>query len=174
GVHPVFEMPNLVRPAGWALAVYIALGGLVGIVSVVVTRAVYWIEDLFEHLPVHWMWWPAIGAIAVGVIGYFAPLTLGVGYSNISHIISFGSAGNEIFTIKFIAILVLMKFISWAIALGSGTSGGTLAPLFTIGGGLGALCGALASQLLPHMQIDIRVAALVGMASIFAGASRAM
>src|SRR5207248_7531663 len=66
GVHPMFEMPNLAQPAGWALAVYIALGGLVGVISVGVTRAVYWVEDAFEHLPVHWMWWPAIGAIAVG------------------------------------------------------------------------------------------------------------
>jgi CBS domain-containing protein len=120
------------------------------------------------------MWWPAIGAVAVGVVGYFAPLTLGVGYSNISHIISFGSPGSELFTIKFIAILCLLKFVSWSIALGSGTSGGTLAPLFTIGGGLGAVLGAIAARLFPHLGIDIRVAALVGMASIFAGASRAM
>jgi H+/Cl- antiporter ClcA len=174
GVHPVFAMPNLPQPQGWALAVYIILGGLVGVVSVGVTRAVYWVEDMFEHLPVHWMWWPAIGAVAVGVIGYFAPLTLGVGYSNISHILSFGSGGNEDFTIKLIAFLCLMKFISWAIALGSGTSGGTLAPLFTIGGGLGAVLGAGAVHLFPHAGVDFRVAALVGMAAMFAGASRAM
>ncbi len=139
GVHPVFDMPNLVRPAGWALIAYIFLGGVVGVISVGVTRAVYWVEDAFEHLPIHWMWWPAVGAIAVGVIGYVAPLTLGVGYSNISHIISFGSAGSESFTIRFIGFLCVMKFLSWVIALGSGTSGGTLAPLFTIGGGLGAV-----------------------------------
>ena len=76
------------------------------------------------------MWWPAIGAIAVGVCGYFSPRTLGVGYYNISDILSGTNAAS------FIAFLVLMKFISWAISLGSGTSGGTLAPLFTIGGGL--------------------------------------
>ncbi|HWE02415.1 MAG TPA: chloride channel protein [Tepidisphaeraceae bacterium] len=174
GVHPVFAMPDLVRPAGWALAIYIALGGVVGVISVGVTRAVYWVEDLFEHLPLHWMWWPAVGAVAVGVIGYFAPLTLGVGYSNISRLISFGAPGNETFTIKFIAILCLLKFVSWAVALGSGTSGGTLAPLFTIGGGAGALLGAGAARLFPGGGVDIRVAALVGMAAMFAGASRAM
>ena len=174
GVHPVFDMPNLAQPAGgrWRSISFWAASS--GVLSVGVTRAVYWVEDAFEHLPIHWMWWPAIGAIAVGVIGYFFPRTLGVGYSNISHIISFGGPGNEDFTIKLIATLCLMKFISWAIALGSGTSGGTLAPLFTIGGGMGALLGAGAAHVFPHAGIDIRVAALVGMAAIFAGASRAM
>jgi H+/Cl- antiporter ClcA len=174
GVHPVFEMTDLVRPAGAALAVYILLGGVVGAISVLVTRAVYWVEDLFEHIPLHWMWWPAIGAVAVGAVGYFAPRTLGVGYSNISHILSVGTPAGEDFTIKLIAVLCLCKFISWVIALGSGTSGGTLAPLFTIGGGLGALLGFIVARLFPHAGIDVRVAALVGMAAMFAGASRAM
>ncbi|HET6248543.1 MAG TPA: chloride channel protein, partial [Tepidisphaeraceae bacterium] len=174
GVHPVFAMSPLQQPAGWALAVYIVVGALVGVVSVGVTRAVYWVEDMFEHLPVHWMWWPAIGAVAVGIVGYFYPRTLGVGYSNISHIISVGTPDGGGFTIKLIAILCLMKFISWAIALGSGTSGGTLAPLFTMGGGVGVLLGVISVHFFPHLGIDIRVAALVGMAAIFAGASRAM
>ena len=174
GVHPVFAMPNLPQPAGWALAVYIILGGLVGMrFKVGVTRAVYWVEDMFEHLPVHWMWWPAIGAVAVGVVGYFHPRTLGVGYSNISQIISVGTPAGGGFTIKLIAILCLMKFISWVIALGSGTSGGTLAPLFTIGGGLGVILGAVAAHLFPHLGIDIRVAALVGMAAIFTAGQKA-
>ncbi|HEY2586980.1 MAG TPA: chloride channel protein, partial [Tepidisphaeraceae bacterium] len=174
GVHPVFAMPNLAQPSGWDLAIYILLGGLVGIVSVGVTRAVYWVEDAFEHLPVHWMWWPAIGAVAVGLVGYFAPRTLGVGYSNISHILSFGSDPGLTLTMRMIAFLCVMKFISWVIALGSGTSGGTLAPLFTIGGGLGAVLGAGAARLFPHAGVDVRVAALVGMAAMFAGSSRAM
>src|SRR4029079_7007181 len=88
GVKPVFDMPNLTTPAGWDLGVYILLGALIGVLSVLVTRAVYWVEDSFEKLPVHWMWWPAIGAVAVGVVGYFAPRTLGVGYYNISDILS--------------------------------------------------------------------------------------
>jgi CBS domain-containing protein len=174
GVHPVFDMPNLAQPAGGALAVYILVGAIVGVLSVGVTRAVYWVEDMFEHLPVHWMWWPAIGAVAVGVVGYFFPRTLGVGYSNITHILSVGTDQSGGFTLKLIAVLCLMKFISWVIALGSGTSGGTLAPLFTIGGALGALLGAAAASLLPHAGVDMRVAALVGMAAMFAGASRAM
>ncbi len=169
GGGPVFPMPDLATPSGPSIAVYVAIGAVVGIASVGVTRLVYWIEDLFERLPVHWMWWPAIGAVAVGVAGYFAPRTLGVGYENISGIIS-----GELAPLGFVAFLCAMKLISWSVALGSGTSGGTLAPLFTIGAGAGALLGAAAVIAVPGAGVDVRVAALVGMAAIFAGASRAL
>lgn len=168
GVKPVFAMPDLIAPAGGALAWYILLGAVMGLISVIVTRAVYFVEDSFEHLPIHWMWWPAVGAVAVGLCGYFAPRTLGVGYFNISDILSGKNAWS------FLAFLVVMKFISWSISLGSGTSGGTLAPLFTIGGGIGAVLGLGLQHLFPQAGIDVRIAALVGMAAIFAGASRAL
>lgn len=168
GSAPVFPMPELGPPGGLALAFYILLGAVVGVLAVVVTKIVYGVEDAFEHLPIHWMWWPAIGGLAVGIIGYFAPRTLGVGYVNIEEII----AGTM--PIKIVALLCVMKFISWSIALGSGTSGGTLAPLFTIGGGFGAVAGSAALAALPGAGIDVRIAALVGMAAIFAGASRAL
>jgi H+/Cl- antiporter ClcA/predicted transcriptional regulator len=169
GVHPMFPMPDLTAPTGSAIAIYILIGAIVGVASVAVTKIVYWIEDAFEHLPIHWMWWPVLGAIVVGVIGYFYPRTLGVGYANISQIIS-----NNAGTLQFVAVLCLMKFISWAVYLSSGTSGGTLAPLFTIGSGIGLLSGWAAAAIFPHAGIDLRIAALVGMAAIFAGASRAM
>ncbi|HEV2719341.1 MAG TPA: chloride channel protein [Thermoanaerobaculia bacterium] len=168
GTEPIFAMPLLARPTGEALATYTVIGALVGYLSVYVTRAVYWIEDLFEHLPIHWMWWPAVGGIAVGVVGYYAPRTLGVGYDNIEAMVAgkiFGEA---------VLFLCAMKFLSWAIALGSGTSGGTLAPLFTIGGGCGVVLGELAAVAFPHFHIDPRISALVGMAAMFAGASRAL
>jgi H+/Cl- antiporter ClcA/CBS domain-containing protein len=168
GVEPVFAMANLQAPTQAALGVYILLGGVLGLISVVVTRAVYAIEDAFEHLPIHWMWWPAMGAVVVGVVGYLAPDTLGVGYYNISNILS------DKLTVSAILFLCGMKFVSWSIALGSGTSGGTLAPLFTIGGGLGAVLGAGVIAVAPGLGVDVRIAALVGMAAIFAGASRAM
>ena len=151
-----------------ALALYVLLGALVGVVSVVVTRAVYGIEDAFERLPIHWMWWPALGAIAVGVIGYFAPRTLGVGYDNIDAVLTGALATGPLLA------LCVLKFVSWSIALGSGTSGGTLAPLFTIGGALGAFLGTGLAVLLPGVGMDPRLAALVGMAAMFAGASRAL
>lgn len=168
GTEPVFAMTDLQQPTGMALGFYILLGGVMGLVAVGVTRAVYAIEDGFERLPIHWMWWPAIGALAVGGVGYVAPDTLGVGYYNISNILS------DKLTVPAILFLCGMKFISWSIALGSGTSGGTLAPLFTFGGGTGAVLGAWAVMLMPGLGIDVRIAALVGMAAIFAGASRAM
>jgi CBS domain-containing protein len=144
------------------------MGILIGFAAVLITKAVYGVEDLFEKLPVHWMWWPALGGVAVGVIGYFFPRTLGVGYVNIDSILS------AEFTAQFVFVFCSMKFLSWVIALGSGTSGGTLAPLFTIGGGLGTLIGSIGQALWPSLSIDLKAAALVGMAALFAGASRAL
>lgn len=167
GMEPAFQMPALTEPSGLALAVYILLGGMMGLVAVGVTRVTYGVEDAFEKLPIHWMWWPAFGAIAVGVVGYFAPKTLGVGYSNISDLLS----GN--LTVSAALFLCLMKFLSWSISLGSGTSGGTLAPLLTIGGALGSAAGLWLAATFPALGVDPRIAALVGMASLFAGASRA-
>ena len=169
GAAPVFAIAGaLPVPTPGALTSYVLIGGLVGVFATLVTRAAYFVEDMFEHLPIHWMWWPAIGGIAVGVIGMLAPLTLGVGYSNITNILGVQ------WSLAFIAVLIVAKFLSWAIALGSGTSGGTLAPLFTIGGGVGVLLGAAVHLAAPQVAIDLRVAALVGMAAIFAGASRAL
>lgn len=168
GMEPVFAMPDLVQPGGIAMACYVLIGAAMGVLSMVVTRAVYFVEDAFEHLPVHWMWWPAIGGLVVGVIGWINPRTLGVGYSNISDVLS------DRLGVAAVLSLCLWKFISWSIALGSGTSGGTLAPMFTIGGSLGALIGVLINHLTPGAHLDVRIAALVGMAAIFAGASRAL
>jgi chloride channel protein, CIC family len=169
GVKPIFATaPFLHSPTEGSLLAYFILGIVIGFVSVLVTKSVYAIEDMFEKLPIHWMWWPAIGAIAVGVIGYFVPATLGVGYDNITNIISGNISGSILIA------LFLAKFFSWSISLGSGTSGGTLAPLFTIGGGLGAALASLALLLFPNLGIDPRMAALVGMAALFTGASRAI
>ncbi|MGB7284542.1 MAG: chloride channel protein [Candidatus Acidiferrum sp.] len=168
GAAPMFAMHGIVEPRGYALAVYVLIGAIVGLAAVIATRAIYGVEDAFERLPIHWMWWPAIGAVAVGVVGYFAPHTMGVGYDNIENIIGGSIVG------KALIFLFVLKFVSWAISLGSGTSGGTLAPLFTIGGGLGSVLGASALSLFPGLGLDVRVAALVGMAAMFAGASRAL
>jgi H+/Cl- antiporter ClcA/predicted transcriptional regulator len=167
GTAPIFEMPAVAPVSLPGLAFYTVLGVVLGLIAVGVTRAVYAIEDAFDHLPIHWMWWPALGAVAVGIVGYFAPDTLGVGYYNITNILAHS------LPIKVVFFLCLMKFISWSISLSSGTSGGTLAPLLTIGAGCGQTLGAAAIWLVPGAGIDLRVAALVGMAALFAGASRA-
>jgi H+/Cl- antiporter ClcA/CBS domain-containing protein len=168
GSAPVFPMPNIVSPSGEALATYIALGAAIGVVAILVTRGLYAVEDAFERLPIHWMWWPALGAVVVGLVGWYAPRTLGVGYENIEQMVAGTIAGRALL------VLVVLKLVSWLVALGSGTSGGTLAPLFTIGGGVGALAGGTLAQAFPSLGIDPRIAALVGMAAIFAGASHAV
>lgn len=165
---PVFPIKNLiVIPSNTALFFYSIMGLLMGVLSVGVTKIVYIIEDLFEKIPVHWMWWPAIGGLFVGIIGYFSPRTLGVGYENITAIL------NEDLPVRIIVSLCLLKFMSWSIALGSGTSGGTLAPLLTIGGAAGALFGIVTNNLFPYAGVSVSLSALVGMAAMFTGASRA-
>jgi H+/Cl- antiporter ClcA len=168
GTAPAFLVPDIIQPPAESLAAYVLIGALVGVAAVAVTKAVYAVEDGFARLPVHWMWWPALGAIPVGVIGIIAPRTMGVGYDNIEAMLSGTLAG------KALALLCAWKLVSWMLSLGSGTSGGTLAPLFTIGGGLGAICAAGITVLAPSMGVDPRIGALVGMAAMFAGASRAL
>lgn len=166
---PVFPvLHDIAIPSNLALFIYSLMGILMGFFSIFTTRIVYAIEDLFEKIPVHWMWWPAIGGLVVGVVGYFAPRTLGVGYENITDILS-----GEL-PLKVVMSLCVLKFISWAIALGSGTSGGTLAPLLTIGGAAGVLVAMAILKYFPESGITLSLAALVGMAALFAGASRAL
>ncbi|MDI7776639.1 chloride channel protein [Asticcacaulis sp. EMRT-3] len=166
GVHPVFAVPHLPAAPQAALIGYALEGLIMGGLAVCIARATYLVEDLFETLPLHWMWWPAIGGLAVGLIGLVSPHTLGVGYDNIERILSGHFLGTALL------VFCLFKFLSWSIALGSGTSGGTLAPIFTIGGGLGVLIGQGLSSM--GLGVDVRMAGLVGMAACFAGASRAL
>jgi predicted transcriptional regulator len=161
-------MPDIPVASDVALTTYVILGAIIGVIASAVSRSVYLFEDTFEKLPMHWMWWPAIGAIVVGFIGYFAPITLGVGYSNITGLLT------GTLPLSILLTLCVLKYISWVVALSSGTSGGTLAPLFTIGGATGALFGTLVLQLFPGSEINIATAALIGMAAMFAGASRAI
>lgn len=166
---PVFPIDHVLAiPSNTALLIYSIIGIVMGFISIFITKIVYWIEDMFEHLPIHWMWWPAIGGVAVGIVGYFAPRTLGVGYENITDILSGHLALNVVLS------LCILKFISWAIALGSGTSGGTLAPLMTIGGATGALIAGAILYYYPNSGITLSMTALIAMSALFAGASRAL
>ena len=165
---PTFPMPEVAQVSTGSIVGYAAIGLIVGFLSVIVSKAIYKVEDLFEQLPFHWMWWPAIGGLAVGIIGVFAPNTMGVGYENITHALS-GQL-----SISVLVSLCFWKFVSWAIALGSGTSGGTLAPLLTIGSAVGCLLGMAGQKYFPEAGIMLPLAALVGMAALFAGAARAL
>lgn len=172
GSAPVFPIPAVAAPSLAAMACYVALGAGVGAVAAGITRATYAVEDAFEYLGhrlrVHWMWWPVAGAVVVGLVGLVEPRTLGVGYTNITGALAGDIVGRALL------VLVVLKFVSWVVYLGSGTSGGTLAPLFTIGGGLGAWVGAVVARAVPSLGVDPHVAGLVGMAAIFASASHAL
>src|SRR5699024_2242130 len=165
---PVFPMPEVGPSSVSALIFYAFLAIVVAVFSVGVTRFFYFLEDAFEKLPVHWMWWPAIGGLVVGIIGYIEPQTLGVGYNLIDDIVT------SRLTLSALAILGTLKLLSWSVALASGTSGGTLAPLFIIGGALGGCLGMAFDHWFPGLGIDPSVAGLLGMAVMFAGSARVM
>ena len=134
GVGPIFPVP--VHPVfiGMSgLAGCVLVGLLAGALSAALTAAVYASEDAFQRLPIHWMWWPAIGGLVIGVGGFFFPQALGVGYDVIAGLLQ----GDM--PLHIIAGVLIVKAAIWAISLGSGTSGGVLAPLLMIGGALGGL-----------------------------------
>ena len=138
-----------------------AAGLAAGATSSVMTLLVYRVEDFFGRLPVHWMWWPAIGGLVVGIGGYFQPRALGVGYDVIGDLLQ------HHLVLTATVSLLTVKLLIWAIALGSGTSGGVLAPLLMIGAGLGSVLGVWLPGGTPEMW------ALVCMAAILAGTMRA-
>jgi chloride channel protein, CIC family len=134
GLGPVFPVPPHTMAIGVpALAACLLVGLLGGVASALLTQAVYASEDAFAHLPIHWMWWPAIGGLVIGVGGYIFPQALGVGYDVIAGLLQ----GNT--PVRVLLGVVLVKSIIWSVSLGSGTSGGVLAPLLMVGGALGGL-----------------------------------
>jgi CBS domain-containing protein len=150
--HAILGLPTMFSATGVGL-----VGGLI---ALLLTIAVYASEDLFHRLPIHWMWWPAIGGVFIGVGGYLQPRALGVGYDIISDLLS----GN--YVLMSLLFLVIVKAFIWATSLGSGTSGGVLAPLLIIGGSVGALL----SPVLPGG--DAALWPLVCMAAVLGGTMR--
>lgn len=157
---PLFPIP--LHPAVNILGMGSAavVGVLAGIFALLLTLAVYTWEDLFHRLPFHWMWWPALGGLAIGIGGYFQPRALGVGYDIIEDLL------RGQFTLQTLLLLIVVKSFIWSCSLGSGTSGGVLAPLLIMGGAVGSLI----SRILPGQ--DASLWALVGMASIMGGTMR--
>jgi H+/Cl- antiporter ClcA/predicted transcriptional regulator len=134
GLGPLFAVhphPVFIGPQG--LAGCVLAGLLAGLLSAAVTAAVYGAEDAFQKLPIHWMWWPAIGGLVVGLGGLIFPQALGVGYETIGALIQ-GDVPKAT-----IAGILIVKALIWAVSLGSGTSGGVLAPLLMMGGALGGV-----------------------------------
>jgi H+/Cl- antiporter ClcA len=154
-------------PADWHLAQSAAslglaamVGALAGILACVVSKALYWVEDGFHRLPLHWMWWPAIGSLVVGIGGLVEPRVLGAGYDTIQALVD-GSL-----VLQAILLILVVKTVVWLAALGSGTSGGILAPLLIVGGAAGAIVG----QWLPGGS---GAWATIGMAGMMSASMRA-
>ena len=160
GTGPLFPLHTL--PLGPLGLFSSAVAGLIaGALSWGLSTWLYKVEDLFGKLPIHWMWWPALGAVVVGIGGYFQPRTLGVGYDVIGDLLQ-----NHL-AIHVVIAIVVVKAIIWVIALASGTSGGVLAPLLMMGAGVGAVVG-------PYMPGgDPAVWPLIFMAAALGGMMRA-
>jgi len=156
---PLFPLATA-EPTSIAMLSCIIVGLASGLVSSAMTMALYRIEDGFARLPVHWMWWPALGGIAVGLGGLIEPRALGVGYDVIGDLLA-----NRLL-LSTVVPLLLVKIVIWAIALGSGTSGGVLAPLLMIGAGVGCVL----APWLPGG--DPGLWALVGMSATLGGTMR--
>jgi len=160
GAGPIFPVTVHAPMSGTELAFAAAVGLLAGFGSGLLTYLVYAFEDLFQKLPIHWMWWPAIGAVFIGVGGVIEPRVLGVGYETIHGLLRGDMIGAVVLG------LMVAKALVWSIALGSGTSGGVLAPLLIMGGAL----GAAVSPLIPVG--DAGLWATVGMAAMMGGTMR--
>jgi H+/Cl- antiporter ClcA/CBS domain-containing protein len=160
GAGPIFPVPGHAVLGAETLGFAVAVGLLAGVASGLLTGLVYACEDLFAKLPVHWMWWPILGGLAVGVGGLLDPRVLGVGYDTIQDLLAGHLTGGSA------ASLLFLKALVWSVALGSGTSGGVLAPLLIMGGGL----GVLESGLIPVG--DAGLWAMVSMAAMMGGTMR--
>ncbi|OVZ57397.1 chloride channel protein [Pigmentiphaga sp. NML080357] len=158
---PLFPYAGTVDVSAAHVLAFAALGIVAGLGSGVLTTLVYAAEDGFAKLPIHWMWWPALGGLVIGLGGLIEPAALGVGYDNIRHLL----AGD--LALHAVLLLLAVKVVIWAVALGSGASGGVLAPLLIFGGALGALATPVMPDAAPGFW------ALLGMAAMMGGTMRA-
>ena len=160
GPWPLFPHTGIPAMPWWGLALCAGVGVVAGLQSAITTGALYWFEELYEKLPIHWMWWPALGGIIVGVGGLIDPASLGVGYDSIGALI------NGTVLMHAAIALLLVKSIIWVVALASGTAGGTLAPLLLMGGAV----GTLEAHILPFG--DCGFWALIAMVAVLGGTLR--
>lgn len=159
GSGPLFPYNSGVMPLE-GLLICIPVGITAGILSGILTWLTYFFEDSFDKLHIHWMWWPAIGGVLIGIASFIDPAALGVGYNTIRELL----AGNLGFTA--VVTLLIVKSLLWSSTLGSGTSGGVLAPLLIMGGAM----GSIEAHIIPVG--DPTLWALVGMTATLGGTMR--
>jgi CIC family chloride channel protein len=167
GTGPMFTVAAMDFGIPRALLFYVLLGGLCGLAAVGFSKLLYWTEDQFEKLPIDDLWWPAIGAIGLGIIGYFVPRVLGVGYDTISDIL------NANLALKLLVVVMLAKAVALVVSLGSGTSGGLLAPMFMSSAAMGGVFALGVDRIFPGAHLSAGAFALVAMGAVFGAASRA-
>jgi chloride channel protein, CIC family len=167
GAGPMFTVTAMDFGIPSALPFYLLLGVICGLAAVGFSKLLYWTEDQFEKLPIDELWWPAIGALGLGVIGYFVPRVLGVGYDTISDIL------NANLALKVLIVVMLAKAVALVISLGSGTSGGLLAPMFMSSAALGGIFAMGMNEIFPAAHLSAGAFALVAMGAVFGAASRA-
>ena len=167
GAGPMFQVGRVDFGIPNALPFYLLLGPLCGLAAVGLSKVLYWVEDLFEKLPIDELWWPAIGALGLGIIGFFVPRVFGVGYDTIGDIL------NGQLAWKLLLIVMIAKFAALVISLGSGTSGGLLAPTFMWSAAMGGLFAMIANRAFPGAHLSAGAFALVAMGAVFGAASRA-
>ena len=160
GTGPLFPTHFEVQLPWWNVLLCAGIGIMAGLQSGLLTTLLYKLEDMFERLPIHWMWWPALGGLVIGLGGLIEPRALGVGYDVIEGLLHGSIPAQGVLGI------LLVKAAIWLVALSSGTSGGVLAPLLILGGALGWLAGLM----LPG---DPGFWALLGMAAMMGGTMRA-
>ncbi len=167
GAGPMFTVKTMDFGIPHALPFYLVLGGLCGLAAVAFSKLLYWVEDQFEKLPVDELWWPAIGALGLGIIGYFVPRVLGVGYDTIGDIL------NANLALKLLLVVMIAKAAALVISLGSGTSGGLLAPMFMSSAAMGGAFAIAVDKIFPAANLSAGAFALVAMGAVFGAASRA-
>ena len=167
GQRSMFTMSNVDFDVLHGLPFYILLGVLCGGAAIGFTKALYWVEDQFDRLPIDELWNPAIGALGLGIIGFFVPRVLGVGYDTISDIL------NNNLALKLLILIAVFKALALVISLGSGTSGGLLAPMFMSSAAMGGVFAMVVNRIFPAAHLSPGAYALVAMAAVFGAASRA-
>lgn len=167
GIKPIqtsyYELVNPYQE----LILYLVLGLLAGIVATVLIRTLYFTKEIFEKMPLHPAFKPALGGLGVGIIGFFYPEVFGLGYSVIT------AALENQFTLDLLLILLVLKILAFSLTMGSGGSGGSIVPSLFSGAMLGGAFGTAANMLFPEIPAEPGAYALVGMAAVFAGTARA-
>ncbi len=169
GWKPLFPMPEFKITGTNELWLFAVLGLLMGIVGLIMIRVLSWLEDFFDNLPIPYaaIWSPFIGAVILGIIGYFCPQVFGTSYDTIRDML------NDRLTAGNLAGIGFAKFWALVISLGSGTTGGVFAPSLVVGGGLGAVFGMGCQHIFPQLVSDPAFYSLAAMAGVFGGIARA-